>query len=55
MGSYLTAAAELLDLSIQAEHYDDVLAAFMVICGHAEHVMAFRVPDEIEAVPRFLP
>jgi hypothetical protein len=53
--AYVDAAAALLDLPIATENRDAVIGAMTMIMAQAELVLAFAVPDAIEAAPRFTP
>ncbi len=52
--AYLDAAAALLDLPIRPEQRAEVVAAFIVLMGHARSLAGFVLPDAIEAAPRFV-
>jgi hypothetical protein len=52
---YLTAAANLLGLTIRPEHEAEVRAAFAVISAQARLVNGFVLDDDVEAAPRFIP
>jgi hypothetical protein len=51
---YLSAASALLELPIRREHYEEVLAAFEVLCEQGRLVTEFALPAELEAAPRFV-
>lgn len=53
--AYVDAAAALLDLPIRPEHRDAVIEAMDMILAQAALVLAFPLPDEVEAAPRFRP
>ncbi len=53
--AYLDATSALLKLPIQPEHRKEVAAAFAVLREQASLIMAFQLPEEIEAAPRFTP
>lgn len=52
---YLDAAAALLGLPIRAEHRAAVEAAFAVLAAQGRLVTDFRLPEETEAAPRYIP
>jgi hypothetical protein len=52
---YFDAASALLGLPVRPEYREEALAAFKVLTEQAALVMAFALPEETDAAPRFTP
>lgn len=52
---YVEQVSRILDLSIDAEYYPNVVKNFATICAIAKLVTDFPLPDDIEAAPVFEP